>query len=35
VLCLVDFPFRVALVAFPALLFLAWILRPAAAEAAA
>ena len=35
VLCLVDFPFRVALVAFPALLFLAWVLRPAAAEAAA
>jgi hypothetical protein len=35
VLCLVDFPFRVALVAFPALLFLAWILRPAAAEAPA
>jgi O-antigen ligase len=34
-LCLVDFPFRVALVAFPALLFLAWVLRPAAAEAAA
>jgi len=35
VLCLVDFPFRVALVAFPALLFLAWVLRPAAAEVAA
>ena len=35
VLSLVDFPFRVALVAFPALLFLAWVLRPAAAEAAA
>jgi len=35
VLCLVDFPFRVALVAFPALLFLAWMLRAAAAEAAA
>lgn len=35
VLGLVDFPFRVALVAFPALLFLAWVLRPAAAEAAA
>jgi O-antigen ligase len=34
-LCLVDFPFRVALVAFPALLFLSWVLRPAAAEAAA
>ena len=34
-LCLVDFPFRVALVAFPALLFLAWVLRRAAAEAAA
>jgi uncharacterized membrane protein YgcG len=34
VLCLVDFPFRVALVAFPALLFLAWVLRPVAAEAA-
>jgi len=27
VLSLVDFPFRVALVAFPALLFLAWALR--------
>ena len=26
-LSLVDFPFRVALVAFPALLFLAWVLR--------
>lgn len=35
VLCLVDFPFRVALVAFPALLFLSWVLRPAAVEAAA
>jgi O-antigen ligase len=35
VLCLVDFPVRVALVAFPALLFLSWVLRPAAAEAAA
>jgi O-antigen ligase len=35
VLCLVDFPFRVALVAFPVLLFLSWVLRPAAAEAAA
>jgi O-antigen ligase len=35
VLCLVDFPLRVALVAFPALLFLSWVLRPAAAEAAA
>jgi hypothetical protein len=34
-LCLVDFPFRIALVAFPALLFLAWVLRPGAAEAAA
>jgi O-antigen ligase len=34
-LSLVDFPFRIALVAFPALLFLAWVLRPAAAEAAA
>jgi len=34
-LCLVDFPFRGALVAFPALLFLAWVLRPATAEAAA
>jgi O-antigen ligase len=33
VLCLVDFPFRVALVAFPALLFLAWVLRPAAPAA--
>ena len=27
-LALVDFPFRIALVAFPALLLLAWILRP-------
>ncbi len=27
VLCLVDFPFQVALVAFPALLFLSWVLR--------
>jgi O-antigen ligase len=35
VLSLVDFPFRVALVAFPALLFLAWVLQPAAGEAAA
>lgn len=35
VLSLVDFPFRVALVAFPALLFLAWTIQPAAAEAAA
>ncbi len=35
VLCLVDFPLRVALVAFPALLFVAWVLRPAAAAAAA
>jgi O-antigen ligase len=35
VLCLVDFPFRVALVAFPTLLFLAWVLQPAAQEAAA
>jgi len=35
VLCLVDFPLRVALVAYPALLFLAWALRPAAAAAAA
>jgi len=31
VLSLVDFPFRLALVAFPALLFLSWVLRPAAA----
>lgn len=30
VLCLVYFPFRVALVAFPAILFLAWVLRPRA-----
>jgi O-antigen ligase len=30
VLCLVDFPFRIGLLAFPALLFLAWVLRPAA-----
>jgi hypothetical protein len=28
VLSLAHFPFRIALVAFPALLFLAWILRP-------
>jgi O-antigen ligase len=35
VLSLVDFPFRVALVAFPALLFLAWLLHPAARETAA
>ncbi|MBV8203291.1 MAG: O-antigen ligase family protein, partial [Acidobacteria bacterium] len=35
VLSLVDFPFRVALVAFPALLFLAWVMQPAAGEAAA
>jgi hypothetical protein len=34
-LSLVDFPFRIALVAFPALLFLAWVLRPAGAEEAA
>jgi O-antigen ligase len=33
-LCLVDFPFRIALVAFPALLFLAWLLRPAPAAPA-
>ena len=32
VLALVYFPFRVALVAFPALLFLAWVLRPAAGD---
>ena len=32
VLALVYFPFRVALVAFPALLFLSWALRPAAAD---
>lgn len=32
VLCLVYFPFRVALVAFPAILFLAWVLRPAEVE---
>lgn len=31
VLSLVDFPFRVALVAFPALLFLSWVLRTEAA----
>jgi O-Antigen ligase len=35
VLGLVDFPFRIALVAFPALLFLAWAIQPAAAAAAA
>ncbi|HEX4963939.1 MAG TPA: O-antigen ligase family protein [Thermoanaerobaculia bacterium] len=34
VLSLVDFPFRIALVAFPALLFLSWVLR-AGEEAAA
>lgn len=32
VLSLVYFPFRVALVAFPAMLFLAWVLRPAGVE---
>jgi O-antigen ligase len=32
VLSLVDFPFRVALVAFPALLFLSWVLRRAEEE---
>ncbi len=32
VLCLVYFPFRVALVAFPAILFLAWVLRLAEVE---
>jgi O-antigen ligase len=32
VLSLVDFPFRMALVAFPALLFLSWVLRRAAEE---
>ena len=31
VLSLVNFPFRIALVAFPALLFLAWVLREEAA----
>ena len=37
VLAFFDFPFRIALVAFPALLFLSWVLRPAAGarEAAA
>lgn len=34
VLCLADFPFRVALVAFPALLFLSWILQPSPVEEA-
>ncbi len=34
VLALVDFPFHVALVAYPALLFLSWALQPAAAAAA-
>jgi O-antigen ligase len=33
VLSLVDFPFRVALVAFPALLFLSWVLRQPEEEA--
>ncbi len=33
VLSLVDFPFRVALVAFPALLFLSWVLRRAEEDA--
>src|SRR3954453_15099318 len=28
ILSLVDFPFRIALVAFPALLFLSWVLSP-------
>ena len=32
VLCTVYFPFRVALVAFPAILFLAWVLRPPEVE---
>jgi O-antigen ligase len=32
VLALVDFPFHVALVAYPALLFLSWVLQPPAAE---
>lgn len=32
VLCLVYFPFRVALVAFPAILFLGWVLRPGEVE---
>ena len=35
VLSLVDFPFRIALVAFPGLLLLAWVLRPAPAGAEA
>lgn len=34
VLSLVHFPFRIALTAFPAILFLAWVLRPAAKEEA-
>jgi O-antigen ligase len=34
VLALVDFPFHVALVAYPALLFLSWALQPAAEEGA-
>jgi tetratricopeptide (TPR) repeat protein len=33
VLALVYFPFRVALIAFPALLFLSWVLRPVAEDA--
>jgi O-antigen ligase len=33
VLSLVDFPFRISLVAFPALLFLSWVLRRAEEEA--
>lgn len=35
VLSLAHFPFRIALVAFPAILFLAWVLRPVPEEAAA
>jgi hypothetical protein len=31
-LCLVDFPFQIALVAFPALLFLSWVLRTETVE---
>ena len=34
VLALGDFPFRLALIGYPALLFLAWVLRPADSEAA-
>jgi O-antigen ligase len=34
ILSLADFPFRIALVGYPALLFLAWVLRPPAGDGA-